>query len=280
MDEQEGDRGLLGRGKQLVEQRERGLVRPVEILEHETQRALSRERADELVEPVERLVLDGVAREIAQPLLLLRLERQAEQGGEEGIGLLCLVAERAGELRPQLEADARLGIGDAQTEPAAEQLAHRPVGDRLGVGDGVTGEEAHAPGEALLDSATRRDFPIPGSPVIETIAPLPSSSPSRASLSVASSCSRPTSGGSGCAAVCARIPATRKAATGSLLPFNSRSPSCHELEQPVDLVRRRRPHDEIAQRLQARGHVDRCRRARCRGRAAARRPPEPRPGPC
>ena len=100
MDEHEADRGLLGRGKQLVEQRERRLVRPVEILEHETQRALSRERVDELVEPVERLVLDGVGREVAHPLLLLRLERQAEQGGEQGIGLVCLVGERAGELCP------------------------------------------------------------------------------------------------------------------------------------------------------------------------------------
>ena len=89
MDEQEAERGLLGRGKQLVEQRERRLVRPVEILEHQAQRSFSCERADELVEPVERLVLDRVACEIADPLLLLRFEHQAEQAGEEGIGLVC-----------------------------------------------------------------------------------------------------------------------------------------------------------------------------------------------
>ncbi len=100
MDEHEADRSLLGCGKQLVEQRERRLVRPVEILEHETQRALSRKRIDELVEPVEHLVLDGVAREVADPLPLLRLEHQAEQGGQQGIGLVCLVGERAGELCP------------------------------------------------------------------------------------------------------------------------------------------------------------------------------------
>ena len=150
MDEQEAERGLLGRGEQLVEQRERRLVRPVEILEYQAQRSFSCERADELVEPVERLVSDRVACEIADPLLLLRLEHEAEEAGEEGIGLVCLVGERARELRPELEPDAGLGIGDAQTKPAAELLAHRPIGDRLGIGDGVTREEADAPGKALL----------------------------------------------------------------------------------------------------------------------------------
>ena len=53
-----------------------------------------------------------------------------------------------------------------------------------------------------------------------------------------------------------------------------------ELEQPVDLVRRRRPHDEIAQRLQARGDVDGVAERvveDVRRRVAGR---EPRPGPC
>jgi hypothetical protein len=84
MDEQEGDRGVLGRREQLVEQREGCFVRPVQVLEHQTQRAFSCERAYELVEPVEGLVLDDIAREVAHPLLLIRLERQAERAGELG----------------------------------------------------------------------------------------------------------------------------------------------------------------------------------------------------
>ena len=99
MDKQEGDRRVLGRRKQLVDQREGCFVRPVHVLEHQTRGAISCERADELVEPAEHLVLDGVARELAQALLQLRLEREPEQIGEEGIGLLCVVGERAGELR-------------------------------------------------------------------------------------------------------------------------------------------------------------------------------------
>ena len=72
----------------------------MEVVEHQTQRALSCERADELVERVEGLALDGVARQVAHLLLLLRLEHQAEQRGEEGIGLRRVIAEHAGELRP------------------------------------------------------------------------------------------------------------------------------------------------------------------------------------
>ena len=205
----------------------------MEILEHQTQRPFSCERGDELIEPVEGLVLDRVGREVAHPLLLLRLERQAEQGGEERIRLLRLVGERAGELGPQLEADARLGVGDAEPEPASEHLAHRPVRDGLGVGDGVTGEEAHAPVEALLglgDEARLADPRLAGDR--DDRRPLPSSSPSSASLSAASSCSRPTSGASGAPKVARGRPATRNAATGSLFPFSSRSPSSSSSNKP------------------------------------------------
>jgi hypothetical protein len=92
---------------------------------------------------------DGVGGEVANPLLLLRLEPHAEQAGEERIGLLCLLAERAGERDTQLQADASLVIGDAEAEPVSEQIAHGRVGDRFGVGHRVAGEEAHALCEAL-----------------------------------------------------------------------------------------------------------------------------------
>ena len=257
MDEQEADRRLLGRGQQLVEQRERRLVRPVQILEHQAERAFSCERADELVEPVERLVLDRVAREIADPLLLLRLEREAEQAGEERIGLVCLVAERARRAPPAARAGraprdrrhrGRASRGAARAPASRGSSRRRRRRDRRGSG--------RARRSASATSATRRDLPIPGSPVIETIAPVPSSSPSRASFSAASSCSRPTSGALDARRAASRTPTTRNAATGSLFPFSSSSPSCSSSNGLVDLARRRRPHDEVAERLQPSGHVD------------------------
>ena len=121
----------------------------MEILEDEAQRPLASERADELEEPVERLALDGIAREAAEALLLLRLERQAEKRGEERVGLLRLIAEAPGELGAELDADSRLRVGQADTEPASELLAHGPVRDRLRVRDRVAREKADPTVEVL-----------------------------------------------------------------------------------------------------------------------------------
>ena len=87
MDEQEANRGLLGRGQYPVEQRQCGLIRPVQILEHEAQRLLLREEADELVHPVHGLSLNRVGREGADALLLRRFEREATgvRGGSEAL---------------------------------------------------------------------------------------------------------------------------------------------------------------------------------------------------
>ena len=74
-------------------------------------------------------------------------------------------------------------------------------------------------------STTRRDLPMPDSPVIETIAPLPSAIASQASSSTASSALRPTSGT--IARTCARprAPVTRATRRGRSIPRSSTSPS-------------------------------------------------------
>ena len=124
--------------------------------------------------------------EIAEPLLLLRLERQAEQAGEEGIGLVCRrrracarapPAARAGRAPRNRRRPDRASCGAARAPASRGSSRRRRRRDRRGSG--------RARRSASATSATRRDLPIPGSPVIETIAPFPSSSPSRASFSAA-----------------------------------------------------------------------------------------------
>src|SRR5262245_16767725 len=88
--------------------------------------------------------------ELGDLLLLLRLERQAEKGGNEWIGLVRLVAERLREMSPQLQARACLRVGDAEVEPAPQLLAHRPIRDCLGVRDAVSSQKADALAEMML----------------------------------------------------------------------------------------------------------------------------------
>ncbi len=257
MDDQEPDGGLLGRGKQLLEQRERGLVGPVEILEHQAQRPFSRQGEDELVEPVERLLPDGVGGEVAHPLLLLRLEHHAEQGGEEGIGLVCLLSERAGELHSELQADASFGLGDAEAEPGAKQLAHRPVGNGLCVGHGVTGEEADAAVEAPLHLGDKARLANPrlacdGDDQAPSIEELVKGFGQRREL-VLPADER-------------RFEASRRSfadahhSEGSdrlALSLQLDRSKVLQLERVPDEVPRARPHDQVAERLQACRHVDR-----------------------
>jgi hypothetical protein len=92
----------------------------VEILQHEAQSALLGKRPDELVDGLEGLALDAVAGELLDLLGKVRLERYSEQCREEGIGGLR-EAVQVGETGFQLEASARLGIGD----PRPSQLRNR-----------------------------------------------------------------------------------------------------------------------------------------------------------
>ena len=91
-----------------------------------------------------RLALHRVAGERAKVLFRVLLELEPEQRREERVVRIGLLAQRAGELRLQLEADARLGVRDADAEEAAQQLPQRVVRDVLSVGDALRADEARA----------------------------------------------------------------------------------------------------------------------------------------
>ena len=105
------------------------------------------EAAHDLADRRERLLLHRLAAQLAQRGVRLGLERQAEQAGEERIGRLGVAGERA-ERGLQLEPHARLGRVDADAEPVAQEVAHRPVREVLGVRAGAALEEADAIAEA------------------------------------------------------------------------------------------------------------------------------------
>ena len=77
---------------------------------------------------VERLLLHAVAASSPRRSAPATLERQPEQRGEERVRLVRLVTERSGKPGPELEPDARLGIGNAEAEPVAQQLAEGQYG--------------------------------------------------------------------------------------------------------------------------------------------------------
>src|SRR4029453_2860303 len=130
--------------EERLDQLERGLVRPVQVFEDETERLLLGELADELVERLEGRGLDAFPVELTDALRRVGLERQVEQVGEERIEVLRLFAEERAELGFELQADARLGGGGADLEPLAQQVADRPVRKRLRVGDGAALDETDA----------------------------------------------------------------------------------------------------------------------------------------
>ncbi len=88
----------------------------MEVLENEAHRPLAAERPHEVGDGIESLALDAVSTELAYTLGIVAVERQAEQGRQEGVGLIRVLAER-GEARLQLQPHARLGVRAAEAEP-------------------------------------------------------------------------------------------------------------------------------------------------------------------
>ena len=145
VEEEERDRRLVGDPEDRLDQLERRLVGPVEVLEDEAERLLVGELADELEEDLERPRLDALPVQLPDGGLRLGLEREPDEVRQERVCLLGLVlAEHVRELGLQLEADARLRGGGADAEPLPQQVADRPVGEGLGVGDAARLDEAHA----------------------------------------------------------------------------------------------------------------------------------------
>src|SRR5207247_2122749 len=70
---------LVHEREQLLEQLERRLVRPVQVLQQDAERALTRKCGEKVVDGLDRLALDAVARELAELLREIRLERNPEE---------------------------------------------------------------------------------------------------------------------------------------------------------------------------------------------------------
>ena len=228
-DQEAGSNSARTAGSELIEQRERCFVRPVKILEDQAERVLPSERADELVKPVERLLPDTVASgDRGVGCFSFGWSARPSSGGEEGISRLGLGAEGAARARPGARRRARASGSETPRPSQAREEAREPASrgsSRCRPRRARRGIE-RVRRSASAAAATSRDLPIPGSPVMETIAPLPSMRPSRASLSAASSilasnerrvrCGQGLSGGS---------PRRGRLRPVSLFPFSSRSPS-------------------------------------------------------
>ena len=145
VEEEERDGGLVRDAEEGLEQFERRLVGPVEVLEDEAERLLVGELVDELREDFERPRLDALSVQLADGALGLGLEGHPDEAREERVRLLGFVfAQQVGELGLQLQADARLRRRRAHAEPLPEEVADRPVGEGLRVGDPARLDEARA----------------------------------------------------------------------------------------------------------------------------------------
>ena len=142
VEQHETDGRLLGHREQLTEERERGVVGGVQVLEDEADGGSGGETGDDLLEQLECLVLERLPGELADPRLVDRLEGQAEQARDERVRDLGVGAQESGKLRLQLEAQTCLGLPAGERQPVPQQVAHRPVRRVARVGDRAALDEA------------------------------------------------------------------------------------------------------------------------------------------
>ena len=147
VDEHEPELHLIGQGEQVLDELDRQRVRPLEVVDHDAERPRVGEPVHDGAHRRERLLLDGLASELSERRVGLRLEWQREQAREERVGEVGAVGEAA-ERRLELEPHACLRRVRRNSEPVAQEVAHRPVGEALRVGAGPPFEEPDAIAEA------------------------------------------------------------------------------------------------------------------------------------
>ena len=152
VDEQDAELHLVREGEQVLDQLDRERVRPLQVVDHDAERARVGEAVDDRAHGGERLLLHGLAAELPERRIGLRLERQRKQAREERVGRFGALRESA-QRRLQLEPHAGLGRVGRDAEPVAQEVPHRPVGEALGVRAGAPLEEA----DALAEAAARLD---------------------------------------------------------------------------------------------------------------------------
>ena len=164
VEEGDPDRVALGQVEQLLDQVERRLVGPVQVLEHEQHRPLARERAHEILDRVDAAPVHRLAAQLAQAGGGLGVGREAEQAGQERVDVVGVVEERL-DGRLQVEPDARLARRGARAEPVAQELADGAVRERLGVGEAAALEHEQPVAERrrrLGDQARLADARLAG----------------------------------------------------------------------------------------------------------------------
>ena len=129
------DRCLLADRHQPLNELDRGRVRPVEVFDRDGHRPILREPLKELFDDFEGAVLERLRRELREAAYSIGLEREAEQRAQIRVELRRALGEERLDAPAKRDADAKLRLVRADAEPVAQEIAKRPVGQRLAVGD-------------------------------------------------------------------------------------------------------------------------------------------------
>ena len=107
----------------------------MEVFDRDGDRPILREPAKELFDDLEGAVLKRLRRELCEPRDGVGLEREAEQRAEVRVELARPLGEEPFDAPAKSDTDAELRLVRADAEPVAQEIAKRPVGQRLAVGD-------------------------------------------------------------------------------------------------------------------------------------------------
>jgi hypothetical protein len=134
--EDEQDVRPLGQPEELLEKRDRGGVRPVKILDRDDERRRVGESGEQLADDFERPPLQRFRRQLGRARGGVGLEREVEQRAEVRVELVGALREELVEPPAQADPHAQLGVVCAGPDPlGAQEVAERPIGQRLTVGD-------------------------------------------------------------------------------------------------------------------------------------------------
>ena len=126
-------RRALDRPQQPLHQGQRGGVRPVQVFQKQRHRAVLGKLGQPVLDHLEGAVLQRLGRELGDPGLGFGLQRQAEQRTEVRVQRCGPLAHQRFERSPQRHPHAQVGLVQTDAQPAAQEIAKRPVRHRLAV---------------------------------------------------------------------------------------------------------------------------------------------------
>ena len=128
--EQHHDRRAIGDAQQFLEERQRRLVGPVQIVQRDDQRVLFCQSREEFSGGPKGLLLANLRGQLCDPGPLFA-EFQSHQVRQEGDGVHRLLFEQRLAAFPQREEDVFLGGVRGKPQHAAQHLRREPVVERL-----------------------------------------------------------------------------------------------------------------------------------------------------